>query len=134
MQLVDTNVLAYLLIDGDQTVAAHALFERDADWISEAFVLVEFSNILCTYTRTKALSLAQGSELLNRAVVLMPTLPTVEHDEAFESAVQYELSAYDGRFIALARQMKTKLITADKKLLAGVPQWTVSLERAASHD
>ncbi len=78
MQLVDTNVLAFLLMDGDQTAAAHALYERDGDWISEAFVLVEFSNVLCTYVRTKAISSAQGVELLDRAVALMPTLPAVE--------------------------------------------------------
>jgi predicted nucleic acid-binding protein len=132
MQLVDTNVLAYLLIDGDQTAAAHSLFERDGDWVSEAFVIVEFSNILCTYVRAKALSSSQGAELLDRATKLMPALPAVEHGAAFESAVQYGLSAYDGRFIALAKQMKAKLVTGDRKLLAAVPQWTIPLEQAAS--
>lgn len=130
MQLVDTNILAYLLIEGDRTAAAQALFARDADWSSEAFVLVEFSNILCTYTRSRALSVAQGIELLARASTLMPILPTVEHAEAFDMAMQFGLSAYDGRFIALAKQMKSRLVTADKKLQAAVPAWTVSLERA----
>jgi predicted nucleic acid-binding protein len=134
MQLVDTNVLAYLLIDGDQTAAAHALYERDGDWISEAFVLVEFSNVLCTYVRNKALSSAQGVELLDRAVALMPTLPAVEQGAALECAMQLGLSAYDSRFIALAKQMKIKLVTGDKKLLAAAPQWTISLERAASRN
>ena len=132
MQLVDTNVLAYLLIDGDQTAAAHALFERDRDWISESFALVEFSNILCTYVRTKALPMAQGSELLDRAIELMPALPMVEHGAAFDAAVQFGLSVYDGRFIALAKQMKAKLVTADRRLLDAAPQWTVSLDRAGS--
>ncbi len=46
MVVVDTNILAYLLIVGDRTGDAQALYRRDSDWKSEAFVLVEFSNIL----------------------------------------------------------------------------------------
>jgi predicted nucleic acid-binding protein len=40
--LVDTNILAYLMIQGERTAAAQQLFERDSDWCSEAFVMVEF--------------------------------------------------------------------------------------------
>jgi predicted nucleic acid-binding protein len=46
--LVDTNVLAYLMLEGDRTSAAQELFERDAHWRSEAFIMVEFSNFLAT--------------------------------------------------------------------------------------
>ena len=56
MVVVDTNILAYLLIEGDRTRDAHALYSKDADWKSEAFVLIEFSNILATYLRSGALS------------------------------------------------------------------------------
>jgi predicted nucleic acid-binding protein len=130
VQLVDTNIIAYLLIEGDRTEAAQALYSRDADWSSEAFVLVEFSNILCTYTRSRGLSAVQSKELLARATTLMPMLSTVEHGEAIEVAVQFGLSAYDARFIALAKQTKCRLVTEDKKLQAAVPAWTLSLERA----
>jgi hypothetical protein len=44
--LVDTNILAYLLIEGDRTSAAQALNARDPDWRSEGLILVEFSNVL----------------------------------------------------------------------------------------
>lgn len=36
MVVVDTNVLAYLLIEGDRTSEAQALFAQDSDWRSEA--------------------------------------------------------------------------------------------------
>jgi predicted nucleic acid-binding protein len=55
MVVVDTNILAYLLIKGDRTADAQALFTRDAEWRSEGFVLIEFSNILATYQRSGAL-------------------------------------------------------------------------------
>jgi len=40
MLLVDTNIVAYLLIDGDYTNGAQRLRIRDSDWRSEAFLLV----------------------------------------------------------------------------------------------
>ena len=65
MVVVDTNILAYLLIAGDCTKDAQSLYERDADWKSEAFLLIEFSNILVTYQRNGYLSGNQSESLLN---------------------------------------------------------------------
>jgi predicted nucleic acid-binding protein len=125
--VVDTNVVAYLLIEGDRTTDSHALYAKDPDWQSEAFVLVELTNILTTYTRINALTREQGVELLAAAETLLPPLPSVSHQEAYEVAVEFGISAYDARFIAFARQMKTKLVTEDAKLRKAVPAWTVSI-------
>ena len=132
MVLVDTNVLAYLMLEGDRTSAAQELFERDADWRSEAFIMVEFSNVLTTYVRTKALSRDQGLKLLAGAEELVPVLTSVLHVRALEAATQFGISAYDARFVALAMQMKVKLVTEDAKLRAAVPSWTVSLADAGA--
>jgi predicted nucleic acid-binding protein len=59
--------------------------------------------------------------------VILQTLTSVQHAQAFEAATEFGISAYDGRFIAIAKQMKTKLVTEDLKLRAAVPAWTVSL-------
>jgi predicted nucleic acid-binding protein len=128
--LVDTNVLAYLLIEGDRTTEAQALYAKDPDWQSEAFELVELTNILTTYTRTGALTREQGIKLLAEAQTLLPPLRSVSHQEAYEVAVEFGISAYDARFIALARQMKSKLVTEDAKLRKAVPAWTMSLSES----
>jgi predicted nucleic acid-binding protein len=130
--LVDTNVLAYLMLEGDRTSAAQELFERDADWRSEAFIMVEFSNVLTTYVRTKVLSRDQGLKLLAGAEKLVPVLTSVQNARALEVATQFGISAYDARFVALAIQMKVKLVTEDAKIRAAVPSWTVSLADAAA--
>jgi predicted nucleic acid-binding protein len=130
--LVDTNVLAYLMLEGDRTSAAQELFERDADWRSEAFIMVEFSNVLTTYVRTKVLSRDQGLKLLAGAEKLVPVLTSVQNARALEVATQFRISAYDARFVALAIQMKVKLVTEDAKLRAAVPSWTVSLAGAGA--
>ena len=132
MVLVDTNVLAYLMLEGDRTSAAQELFERDADWRSEAFIMVEFSNVLTTYVRTKVLSRDQGLKLLAGAEKLVPVLTSVQNARALEVATQFGISAYDARFVALAIQMKVKLVTEDAKLRAAVPSWTVSLADAGA--
>jgi predicted nucleic acid-binding protein len=128
--LVDTNIIAYLMIEGDRTPAALELYERDADWRSETFVMVEFSNVLATYVRTKALTHEQGVKLLVEAQALVPVLTNVMHAQALETATQFGISAYDARFIALAKQMRVKLVTEDTRLQAAVPSWTVSLAGA----
>jgi predicted nucleic acid-binding protein len=130
--LVDTNVLAYLMLEGDRTSAAQELFERDADWRSEAFIMVEFSNVLTTYVRTKVLSRDRGLKLLAGAEKLVPVLTSVQNARALEVATQFGISAYDARFVALAIQMKVKLVTEDAKLRAAVPSWTVSLADAGA--
>jgi predicted nucleic acid-binding protein len=128
--LVDTNILAYLMIEGDRTAYAQKLFERDSDWCSEAFVMVEFSNIIATCVRTDALSRAQGARLMTEAQALLPTLHNMLNMQALETAMQYGISAYDARFISLARQLKLKLVTEDAKLRTAVPPWTISLADA----
>lgn len=130
MLLIDTNILVYLMMQGDRTHAAQQLYERDADWRSEGFVMVEFSNVLATCVRIKALAAEQAMKLLQDALVLLPVLTDVTHAQALETATQFGISAYDARFIALAKQMRVKLVTEDTKLQAAVPSWTVSLAGA----
>jgi predicted nucleic acid-binding protein len=129
--IVDTNVLAYLLIEGDQTPAAQSLWARDPDWRSESFIMIEFSNILATYVRGALLTREQGSELMTEAERLMPGLDDVEHAHALEAAAQLGISAYDARFLVLARRSGRRLVTEDAKLRRTAPDWTTSLAEAA---
>lgn len=130
MVLVDTNVLVYLLIEGDRTVSAQALYASDSDWRSEAFILVEFSNVLATYVRTRALSLEKGKQLVAEAETRLPALTSFPHKQALEIAAQFGISAYDARFIGLAKQLRVKLVTEDARLLAAAPSLTRSLADA----
>ena len=130
MVLVDTNIITYLMIRGNRTAAAQQLYERDSDWCSEAFVMVEFSNVIATYVRTRALSQAQGTKLLAESQAHLSTLHSVVNTQALESAMQFGISAYDARFISLAKQLKMKLITEDVKLRVAVPALTMSLDDA----
>lgn len=133
MVVVDTNILAYLLIAGDRTREAQALYGRDSDWQSEAFVLVEFSNILATYQRLGELDTNQVEGLINDAEMRMPGLIHLPHITALRTAQKYRISAYDARFVAIAERLGAKLVTEDTKLRKAAPTLTLSLADALAN-
>jgi predicted nucleic acid-binding protein len=110
MVVVDTNILAYLLIEGDRNLDVQALFARDADWKSEAFVLIEFSNILATYLRADSLTRNQAHALLVEAEKRLTGLVSLPHARALRVAEQFGVSA---RFLGAAQSFKTRLVTED---------------------
>jgi len=103
------------------------LYERDTDWISEAFLLIEFSNILATYQRTGNLSRAQSESLLKEAELRLHNLITIPNLAALKTAQRFAISAYDARFLAVAEKLGAKLVTEDNKLRAAAPELTQSL-------
>jgi predicted nucleic acid-binding protein len=129
--LVDTNVVAYLLIDGDHTAAAQELRRRDLDWRSEAFLMVEFTNVLAASVVSKRMNLALAQRFLLEADSLLNgKLARIPHAPVLATAAQYSVSAYDARFIALAQQLGSRLVTEDTKLRAAAPALTQSLSEA----
>jgi predicted nucleic acid-binding protein len=131
MFLVDTNIVVYLLIEGDLTGRAQQLHNRDRDWRSEAFLLVEFTNVLASYLATKRMTLALAQDFLGRSVTLLNgKLARVPHRMALATAARYRVSAYDARFLALADQLGSRLVTEDTRLRAAAPALTQSLDEA----
>ena len=137
MILVDTNVVAYLLVDGDQSTAARELQTRDPDWRSEAFLLVEFTNVLASMVVTKRTTPSSAEALLDGALALFDGKFTrAPHAMVLALAVRYRVSAYDARFLAVADQLGQRLVTEDRKLRSAAPSLTQSLREAVSgtHD
>ena len=131
MVVVDTNILVGLLIDGPFTATALALREADADWHSEPFILVEFANVLATQVRAKRAELTDALLALHRAQhSLGLVLHAVDHGDALALASGYGVSAYDARYLALARALGQRLITEDAALRRKAPALTQSLAEA----
>lgn len=130
MVVVDTNIVAYLLIEGDRTRQAQALYARDPEWRSESFLLVEFSNVLATWVRTGGLDSGQAQSLMAQAEQRVRGLVNLPHAGALRVAHEFGVSAYDARFLAAARSLGGKLVTEDAKLRAAAPALTQSLNEA----
>lgn len=128
MIAVDTNVIAYLLIDSEHTDAAEALFQKDREWIAPILWRSEFRNILAGHMRVRKMTLEAARRIQARAEDLMAGN---EHD--VDSAGVLELihgsssSAYDCEFVALAHRQGVKLVTADARLRKAFPKHTMSL-------
>jgi predicted nucleic acid-binding protein len=131
MLLVDTNVVAYLLIEGDRTEAAQELRTRDPDWRSEAFLLVEFTNVLASSIARKRMTLLLAEDFLEKAAALFDgKLARIPHASVLAMATRHRVSTYDARFLALADQLGSRLITEDAKLRAAAPALTQSMAEA----
>ena len=132
MIVVDTNVVAYLLIEGERTAEAQALYARDPDWRSEGFLLVEFSNMLATYVRSSRLDAPAAAGLLAGAQRILTGTVALPHARALDLALEFGVSAYDARFLAVARNLGAKLVTEDAKLHRVAPALTQTLAQAAA--
>jgi predicted nucleic acid-binding protein len=126
--VVDSNVLAYLYLPGERTADAEALFERDPEWAAPVLWRSEFRNILAGYLRRGALTFEHACRLQAEAESLMSGAEfEVASSAVLELVRESDCSAYDCEFVALARTLNTKLVTADRKLLRTFPGCTVKL-------
>jgi predicted nucleic acid-binding protein len=131
MLLVDTNIVAYLLINGDYTEAAQELRRRDPDWRSEAFLLVEFTNVLASSVARKRMTLSLAEDFLAKVSSLFDgKLGRIPHASVLAIAARHRVSAYDARFLALADRIRSRLVTEDTRLRSAAPGLTQSLADA----
>jgi predicted nucleic acid-binding protein len=131
MFLVDTNIVAYLLIDGDFTEATRHLRKSDPDWRSEAFLMIEFTNVLTASIASQRMTLQLAEDFLSKANALLEgKLTHIAHESALQMAVRFRVSVYDARFLALAEQLGRRLVTEDAKLRSAAPALTQSLNEA----
>jgi predicted nucleic acid-binding protein len=134
MVVVDCNVLAHLLIDGVETPRARALLEQDADWHSDALVLIELCNVLATAMRTRGLSPTSASAVLTQAQgVIDAGLHGAGHHETLDMAARHKVSAYDARYLVIARDLDSPLVTEDARLRTAAPKLTRSLATAVGY-
>jgi len=115
--VVDTNVLAYLLIPGQYTDSAERLLLSEPEWAAPLLWRSELRNVLATYVRAKRLELSDAIALHRRAADLIGA-EEFEPDSAdvLRLAKASGCSAYDCEFISVAEYLDVKLITADAKL------------------
>ena len=133
MIVVDTNVIAYLFLPGDQTLHARRALQRDSEWAAPLLWRSELRNVLATSLRHKQLTLAEARDVMDAATDLMAGGEyDVESGVVLALASRSRCSAYDCEFVALAQELGKKLVTADRQILADFRDTSVSLKRYAS--
>lgn len=71
MIVVDTNVVAYLLLPGPQTQLAEALRRHDRQWAVPPLWRSEFRNVLTQHVRRDLLDLTAALALMHKAEGLL---------------------------------------------------------------
>lgn len=122
MIVVDTNVIAYLMIKGEFTDDANNVFKKDSDWIAPNLWKYEFLNILTTLINTKR---AELNNVISYFKITNKLFPKLGKEPNFENVItisaKHKISAYDAQFVSLAMDLDIPLITHDKQLLGKFP-------------
>jgi predicted nucleic acid-binding protein len=132
MLVVDTNLVIALVVTHPLHDFAKKLLQKDSDWHLPEWWQIELSNALRNYQRSGQLDTPEALAALQQGIALIPHGNThaVDLEYSLQIACVSNLSAYDARFIALARSYGKKLVTEDGRLRKACPGDTLSLEEA----
>ncbi|MAT58765.1 MAG: VapC toxin family PIN domain ribonuclease [Ignavibacteriae bacterium] len=129
MIVVDTNVIAYLFLKGEYNQNAEKLLKSDSDWSVPILWRSELRSILTLYLRKNLITLNQSYEIIQESHKLLKGNEyTIDSLQLLEEINKSTLSAYDLEFVVLAKTLKTKLVTLDKKIIKEYPRLAVSLK------
>lgn len=128
MIVVDTNIIAYLWLKGERTSSVKKLLKKDADWKVPFLWRSEFRNVLSLYIRKDLLTLPVAITIVKNAErQLKGNEYLVNSESILELVTQSDCSAYDCEFVALAKELGIKLITADKNITQQFPKTAIHL-------
>ena len=131
MIAVDTNVIAYLFLRGEQADQAEDWLKKDRDWVAPVLWRSEFRNLLAGYLRRKQLTFESMREIQREAeALLIGSEHEVDSLRVFELVRDSDCSAYDCEFVSVAMRLGIKLLTADQKVLKAFPEHTVAFSVA----
>lgn len=129
MIVVDVNVVAYLLIQGESTAFAQAVWHRDPDWYVPLLWRHEYLNVLATYVKAGGATLEEVEALWGDAArLLAPGEREVHMESALALAAKRGISAYDAQYVVLSAALRVPLITADRRLRQAFPGQILSMQ------
>ena len=117
MIVADTNLVSYLLIAGEHTETARAVWARDPHWVLASLWRSEYLSVLATSVRAKLLLRDQARSAWRAGVRLFGRSEREPDGEAvLDAALEFGVSAYDAQFVVVAKQLNVPLVTGDRRL------------------
>lgn len=111
MIVVDTNIIGFLFLTGDQSALAEQALLKDAQWAAPLLWRSEMRNVLAHYIRNDTLSVEDAQEIMKAAVDLMQGQEfAVTSNQVLELVSVSTCSAYNCEFVALAQDLKVPLV------------------------
>jgi predicted nucleic acid-binding protein len=120
--VIDTNVLAALMLPTASSIDVAAQLRRDPDWRVPPLWRSEFRHVLLKHVRAGLLQPDQAIAVWHKA---LERLELCEHpvvgQQVLDLAIRHGCSSYDAEFVVLAQQLNCPLLTFDRKLLELFP-------------
>ena len=135
MIVVDVNILAQYVIEGEQTENVHRVWALDDGWIVPVFWRIEFQSVLWKYVRVHAMTKNEAISLFGQALDLFSANEQdLAHDAALREAMSSDISVYDAQYVALARQNNVLCVTLDKALQKACPDRVISVQEFIANE
>lgn len=126
MIVVDSNVIAYLMIEGSNTNEVEKVLLKDSEWVAPLLWRSEFRNILTTYIKQSGMALVLAEQImLNAEELLTEREFSVLSYDVLALAYEKSLSAYDAEYIVLAINFSEPLLTYDKRILKQASEYAI---------
>ena len=133
MIVVDTNVLAYLLLRGPRTEQAELLRRHHRQWAAPPLWRSEFRNVLTGCLRRDLLPFPKALVLMQEAeAILSAHEEKVSTEHVLQLVSSSHCSAYDCEFVSVAQHLGVPLITENRAILKAFPDVAQSLHQATS--
>lgn len=130
MIVVDTNIIAYLLLSGEHSEKAAQALRREPVWAVPILWRSELRNVLALYIRKSILTVSEAVAVIDRADELINGQEfSVSTRSALGLVERSNCSAYDCEFVALAQYLNAQLLTVNKRILDQFPEVAISLDR-----
>lgn len=127
--VVDTNVVAALMLPTASSLTVAAQFRRDPEWRVPPLWRSEFRHVLLKHVRADLLQANQAIALWQKAVERLEHCEhSVDGQEVLAIAIRWGCSSYDAEFVVLAQELDCPLLTFDRKLLELFPAVAVRPE------
>jgi len=122
MIVVDATILSSLAFHNENSAAADLLHKRDTEWASSILWRSEFLNVVAHYFRKNLITFPETLTLID---YIQKIVGINEHRVSPQAVADLittsNCSAYACEYVALAKELKTKLITYDKQILENFP-------------
>jgi predicted nucleic acid-binding protein len=121
--VVDVNILAYCLLQGQHTAQARALLQKEPDWAAPILWRSELRSVLTGYLRRGGMGIQDVRRIQAEAEDLMSDNEYhVDSSSVLDLIYCSDCSAYDCEYVALAAYLGTRLATMDTKVLRAFPE------------
>ena len=126
MIVADNTLISYFTIEGEFTEEAVRVRKKEPAWAAPLLWRSEFANVLWMYVRQEEFGLNLALEHLETAEELIGERTyQVASPEVLRLAVESGCSAYDCRYVMLARNLDVKEVTHDQEVLDAFPETAI---------